>query len=61
MSEVHELLLKFHDILDSTVSKQVGNSTCILAHVFNSVSRQDHEVWTSQFPLLPQSQGCDSS
>ena len=38
MSEVYELLLKVHDILDKAVSKQVGNSACILAHLFNSVS-----------------------
>ena len=31
---------------------QVGNSTCILVHVFNSVSRQNCEVWASQFPFL---------
>ena len=52
VSEVHELLLRVHDILDSAVSKQVGNSTHILAHVFNSVSRQHLEVWASQFPFL---------
>ena len=52
MSEVHELLLRIHDILDSDVSKQVGNSACILAYLFNSVSRQDCEVWASQFPFL---------
>ena len=33
VSEVHKLLLKVHNILDSVVSKQVGNSTHILAHV----------------------------
>ena len=44
MSEVHELLLKLHNSLDSAVSKHVGNSACILVHVFNSVSRQHHEV-----------------
>ena len=42
VSEVCELLLKVHDILDSAV----------LAHVFNSVSRQHCEVWASQFPFL---------
>ena len=52
MSEVHELLLKVQDILDSAVSKQVGYSTHILVHVFNSVCRQHHEVWASQFPFL---------
>ena len=52
VSEVHELLLQIHDILDKAVSKQVRNSTCILAHLFNSVSRQCCEVWASQFPCL---------
>ena len=32
--------------------KWVCNATCILAHVFNSASRQHHEVWASQFPFL---------
>ena len=27
-------------------------STCILTHVFNSVSRQNRVVWASQFPFL---------
>ena len=52
MSEVHELLLRIQCILDKAVSKQVGNSACILAHLFNSVSRQHWEVWASQFPFL---------
>ena len=52
VSEVHELLLQIHDILDKAVSKQVGNSAHILANLFNSVSRQHHEVWASQFPFL---------
>ena len=52
VSEVHELLLQIHGILDKAVSKQVGNSTRILAHLFNSVSRQHCEVWASQFPFL---------
>ena len=52
MSEVHELLLQIHGILDKAVSKQVGNSAHILAHLFNSVSRQCWEVWASQFPFL---------
>ena len=52
VSELHELFIKVHDILDNAVSKQVGNSTHILAHVFNSVSRQHHEVWASQFPFF---------
>ena len=48
----HELLLKVHNILDSAVSKWVGNSAHILAHVFNSVCRQCCEIWASQFPFL---------
>ena len=52
VSEVHDLLLKVHDILVMAVSKQVVNSPHILAHVFNSVSRQHREVWASQFPFL---------
>ena len=52
VSEVHELLLQIHGILDKAVSKQVGNSVRILAHLFNSVSRQCREVWASQFPFL---------
>ena len=52
VSEVHELILEIHGILDKAVSKQVGNSAHILAHLFNSVSRQHHEIWSSQFPFL---------
>ena len=52
MSEVHELLIKIHDILDNVVSKQVCNPACIFAHVFNFASRQCCEVWASQFPFL---------
>ena len=52
VSEVRELLLWIHGILDKAVSKQVGNSACILAHLFNSVSWQHREVWASQFPFL---------
>ena len=52
VSEVHELLLKIHDILDKAVCKRVGNSACILAYLFNSVFRQHCEVWASQFPFL---------
>ena len=51
-AEVQELFLWIHGILDKAVSKQVGNSAYILAHLFNSVSRQCHEVWASQFPFL---------
>ena len=39
---VCELLLEIHGILDKAVFKQVGNSACILAHLFNSVSRECH-------------------
>ena len=52
VSEVCELLLRIHGILDKAVSKQVGNSVCILAHLFNSVSRQCREILASQFPFL---------
>ena len=52
VSEVRELLLQIHGILDKAVSKRVGNSAHILAHLFNSVSRQCWEVWASQFPFL---------
>ena len=52
LSEMHELHLQIHGILDKAVSKQVGNSACILAHLLNSVFRQHHEVWVSQFPFL---------
>ena len=65
VSEVHELLLQIHGILDKAVSKQVGNSARILAHFFNSVSRQHREFWASQFPFLhslkkviPSSEAC---
>ena len=47
ISEVYELLTNIHDILDNAVSKQVGNTACILAHLFNSASRQCHEVLAS--------------
>ena len=52
VSEVHELFLWIHGISYKAVSKPVGNSAHILAHLFNSVSRQHHEVWASQFPFL---------
>ena len=52
VSEVCELLLWIHDILDKGVYKGVGDSACILAYLFNSVSRQHCEVWASQFPFL---------
>ena len=50
--EVHELLTKTHGILDNAISKQVENTACILAFLFNSASRQHHEVLTSQYSFL---------
>ena len=41
-SEVHELLIKIHDILDSAMSKQVCNTTHMLVYLFNYVSSQHH-------------------
>ena len=65
VSEVCELPLQIHGILDKAVSKPVGNSAHILVHLFNSVSRQCHEIWASQFPflhslkeVLPPSEAC---
>ena len=52
VSEVHEVLIKVYDLLDNAVSKQVGNLTHILVHVFHSASRQCCEVWNPQFPCL---------
>ena len=40
VSEVCELLLQIHGILDKALSKWAGNSAHILAHLLNSVSRQ---------------------
>ena len=61
--EVHELLTKIHDILDNAVSKEVGNTTHILAHFFTSASRQHPELWASQLPFphslkVPSSEVC---
>ena len=61
VSEVRELLLRIHGILDKAVSKQVANSAHILAFLFNSVSRQCCVVWASQFPFSSQSWGDNSS
>ena len=65
VSEVHELLLWIPGILDKAVSKRVGNLAHILAHLFNSISRQCCEVWASQFPfhhslkeVIPPSEAC---
>ena len=58
VSEVRELLLQIHGILDKAVSKRVGNSAHILAHLFNSVSRHSHSHSGSlgfTVPFSPQS------
>ena len=47
-SEVHELLTKIYKIMDNALSKWVDNTTLI----FNSASRQCHEVWVPLFPFL---------
>ena len=52
VSEVHKLLTKIHHVLVNAVSKNVGNTACILAPFLNSTSRQHHEVWALQFPFL---------
>ena len=52
VSEVRELLLKVHGILDKAVSKCIGNLACILAYLFNSLSRQCGEVWAPQSSFL---------
>ena len=51
-SEVHKLLTKIHDILYSAVSTCFCNTSHILTYLFHSASRQHHEVWASQFPIL---------
>ena len=50
--EVHELLTMIHDILDSVMSKQAGNTANILAYVFNFASRYHCVVRASQLPIL---------
>ena len=50
--EVHELLNLIHDILDNAVYKWVGSTAHILAYLFNSASRQHHEIWATLFPFL---------
>ena len=63
-SEVHELPTKIHDILASAVSNWVGNMAHILACLFNTASRQHHEVWTFHFTFsqskdsIPPSEVC---
>ena len=46
------MLTKIYDILDSSVSKWIGNTACILTYLFNSASRLHSEVWTPQFTFL---------
>ena len=51
VSGVHELLGKNDVILDKAFSKWVGNTANIVA-LFNSASRQCHEVWSLRFPFI---------
>ena len=51
-SEVHELLTKIYDILDKTVSKQVGNTAYILAYLLNFASMQHGQVWVCSPPFF---------
>ena len=43
-----ELLIEIYDILDNALSKWVENTVHIWASLFNSASRQCHDVWASQ-------------
>ena len=52
VQEVVDMLTKIHDILDNALFKQVGSTAHILVPLFNSASRQLHEVWVSQYPFL---------
>ena len=52
MSEGYELHNKIYNIGDNALLKWVGNTAHILAYLFNSTSRQCHEVWASQLPFL---------
>ena len=65
VTKVHELLNKISDILDSAVSKWVGNTAHNLAFICNSASRHCSEVLASQSPILyifkdtfPHSEAC---
>ena len=51
-SEVQEAQMKIHDILDSAMSKQVGNTVHILANLFISASSQHYDFWAFQYPFL---------
>ena len=52
VQEVLELLTMTYDILDNAAFKQVGDTGHILTSLFNSASRQYHEVWASQYPFF---------
>ena len=52
VSEIYEFLFKIYVILDNALSKYVGNTTCILAHLLYSTSKLHCEVWALYFPLL---------
>ena len=43
---------RIHDIVDSAVSKHIGNAAHVLANILNSASRQCCNAWASQFPFL---------
>ena len=45
-------ITKILHILDNTVSKQVGKTTCILAYQFNSCTKQCCDVRALQFPFI---------
>ena len=50
-SEVHELPTKFHNILGSALFKWVGNTTYILAYLFNSVPGSARKSVLHGFPF----------
>ena len=52
VSKVHQLLTKIHNILDSVVFNQFGDTAHISANLFNSAFRQCSEVWASHFPFF---------
>ena len=47
VSDVYKLLTMIHNILDNPVSKWFGDTTFILAYLFNSIDRQHLEEWSS--------------
>ena len=50
--EVHELLLKIHNMLANAVCKWIADMTHIVSYLFNSVSRQHHESAFLNFPFF---------